>query len=246
VLLAIFLGGLGCKADGKPMGVTRDMSMGDGSAGSCESTKCENPDSKCCMGEPCIDIKTNPVHCGECGKTCRTREVCSNGICACRAGGRDAVCPTDALCCTDGCHDVKTDTMNCGGCGVVCKTGESCIDSQCKCGPAGLACKSGQVCCGTGCSDLQNDPQNCGSCGRACPMGKGCKNGLCDGECATPCTFPYACCDGQCANLSNDPKNCRACGRDCNKVTGIGICIAFICVGEKPDGGTDMSPPTDL
>jgi hypothetical protein len=241
-LLGLMLLGGGCKSD-KPGTNTssKDMTLaGDGGGtASCAATKCDNPDSVCCGDEPCIDLKTNPINCGSCGKSCRAREVCSTGKCACRTGGRDEVCTSDALCCTDGCRQVKSDVLNCGGCNLACKMGESCSDGQCRCGPAGLACRSGQVCCGSGCTDMQNDPNNCGSCGRACPMGKSCKNGLCDGECPAPCTFPEVCCAGSCSNILSDPLNCRACGRDCNKVTGIGICIIGICVGEQPpDGGT--------
>ena len=91
---------------------------------------------------------------------------------------------------------------------------------------------------------MQNDPKNCGKCGRECAKGV-CKNGLCDGECATPCTFPLKCCDSTCVDLANDPKNCRECGRDCSKVSPLmpPRCLAFICLGE-PLG--DMASPADM
>lgn len=243
-------GGAGCKVEATPgSGTAKDMSMKDDGGGSlCETEKCANPDTKCCNGEPCVDVKNNPLHCGDCGKICRTREVCSNGLCICRAGGRDDICPMDALCCGTGCHNIKTDTNNCGGCGLPCKMGEVCADGKCSCGPGGLSCKIGQVCCGTGCSDLMNDPKNCGKCGRECPMGM-CKNGLCDGECAATCTFPTKCCNSICVDLANDPKNCGDCGKDCSKLSMWmpPTCLGFICLGVKPDMGADMmSMPMDM
>lgn len=242
LVVVLAAAGGGCKADklmgGKDMTTTADM-PGD----SCEGTKCENPDSKCCLGEPCVDVKTNPIHCGACGQTCRTREVCSNGLCACRSGGHDDICSKDSACCADGCHNLKTDTLNCGGCGLGCKSGESCIEGQCKCGPAGLTCKSGQICCATGCSDLQADANNCGTCGHACPAGKACKNGLCEGECL-PCAMGQTCCSGMCLDLKNDKYNCGMCGRVCPLVFGVPLpCLAGFCVNLGGDGGTpaDMS-----
>jgi len=242
----LFVGaGSGCKVEGNPGGTNKDMSMAnkDNGLSACETEKCANPDSKCCNNEPCIDVKTNSFHCGDCNKTCRTRETCSNGLCVCRGGGRDDICPMDSLCCSDGCHAIKSDVNNCGGCGLPCKMGESCIDGACKCGPGGLSCKVGQVCCGSGCTDMQNDPNNCGKCGRVCPMGM-CKNGLCDGECPTMCTFPTKCCGGICADILNDPKNCSRCGKDCSLVSPLmpPKCLGGFCLGEPlPDmGGADM------
>lgn len=240
VFLFVLAIGSGCKVEELSMYGGDRAASRDGGESSCATAKCENADSQCCNGEPCIDIKSNPLHCGGCGKACPARQACANGNCLCRLGGRDEQCAADAQCCTDGCRQVKSDIKNCGGCGLACKSGESCIDGQCRCGPAAAFCSTGQVCCASGCSDLLSDPKNCGTCGNACPTGKGCQNGQCEGVCLTPCTFPFACCDGVCADLANDPKNCRACGRDCSKVSSFPFpqCVGFICLGEKSDGGT--------
>lgn len=213
-----------------PPAMTADMTM---VPMSCNNMKCENPDGKCCDGEPCVDTATNPLHCGACGKACRTRETCATGTCVCRGGGRDAVCPAGAACCSDGCRDAQSDVKNCGGCGLACREGELCYMGQCKCGPSGISCRSGQVCCGATCSDMQNDPKNCGKCGKECAAGKACKNGLCEGECI-PCLMGETCCNGTCVNLLNDAKNCRECGRDCKMVTGWDICIFGVCAFEQP------------
>src|SRR4051812_39588880 len=120
--LLVLGGGAGCKVETTPMGTKKDMTMGtaDMAQDSC-AEKCEDPTNKCCNGEPCIDIKTNPKNCGDCNVVCATRELCSNGLCVCRGGGHDDVCQKDALCCSDGCHNIQTDVNNCGGCGLACK-----------------------------------------------------------------------------------------------------------------------------
>lgn len=241
--LFLFHGGSGCQVEPLSMRGQDPAANKDGGGLGCANAKCENADSQCCNGEPCIDIKTNPLHCGGCGKACPVRQACANGNCLCRLGGRDEQCAADAQCCTDGCRQVKSDIKNCGGCGLACKSSESCIDGQCRCGPAAAFCSTGQVCCGSGCSDLLNDPKNCGKCGNACPTGKGCQNGHCEGECLMPCSFPLACCDGMCANLLNDPKNCGACGRDCSKISSwpFPACVLSTCVDPMPaSAGSEM------
>jgi len=247
-LLVLGIGAsMGCKAD--PMVVDRkpkDMaSTSDDAAMGCDSSRCENPDSQCCNGEPCIDVNSNPFHCGGCGKVCGNREVCAAGSCVCRGGGRDQVCSAGTLCCFDGCRDVMKDTMNCGGCNRVCVAGETCDGGTCKCGPAGLSCRSGQTCCGSGCSSLLDDPKNCGKCGKECPMGKACKGGVCEGECAVPCGGVERCCDGMCVNILNNPKHCGGCGRDCSVLSPFPIpgCLVGNCIDLRM---MDMAMPADM
>ena len=122
-----WLGVGGCKTD-KPL--TPDMSMTSNddmsSLFTCESTKCENPDAKCCNGEPCVDVTANTQNCGQCGKVCRTRELCQNGSCSCNGGGHSGSCASAETCCSDGCHETQTDVKNCGGCGAACPGGQVC------------------------------------------------------------------------------------------------------------------------
>lgn len=246
---------LGCKADSGVIDKRpKDMAMASEDAGAdCDTSRCENPDSVCCSGEACIDVNTNPFHCGGCGKVCGNREVCATGQCVCRGGGRDAMCGAGSLCCFDGCRDVMKDTANCGGCNRACVSGEMCEGGTCKCGPAGLSCRSGQVCCGSGCSSLNDDPKNCGKCGKECAAGKACKGGQCEGECAAPCGVGEACCDGGCVNILNNPKHCGGCGRDCAKISPFPVpaCTLGKCWDIRMDGGMppvmDMSvPPVDM
>ncbi len=233
-------------------GGPKDLAVSADSGMSCENTKCQDPSSVCCAGQPCIDLQTNPLNCGTCGKVCDSSEVCSNGMCACRNGGHDDICTAGQHCCSDGCHDTLTDPNNCGGCGIVCQAGETCSMGQCLCGPALLMCSSGQSCCTSGCSDTVNDANNCGKCGHQCQPGNACHNGLCDGECSPACTGTLKCCDSACVNFFNDPHNCGGCGIDCKKKLGLfAICFNKVCQTGTIDGGTGpddmgMSMPTDL
>lgn len=249
LVLLCALGGLGggCKTD-KPLSPDMSMTGGGGDMSSlftCESTKCENPDAKCCNGEPCVDVTASTQNCGQCGKVCRTRELCQNGSCTCNGGGHSGSCASAETCCSDGCHETQTDVKNCGGCGLPCKMGETCQTGKCSCGASGMACRGSQTCCGAGCADLQTDPNNCGTCGKKCASGKACAGGVCEGECIM-CSMGETCCDGICANLLNDPNNCKTCGHKCGVVLGIPLpCIFGICAFAMPDGGTDMTMPTD-
>jgi hypothetical protein len=255
--LTLLLGQVGgCKPDnpvGADMSVDTkpDLSM----ALSCEAMKCENPDAKCCNGEPCVDITISVQHCGGCNQPCHARENCSNGTCTCTGGGHSGACAASESCCSDGCHQTMTDVNNCGGCGLPCKTGEACNGGKCSCG-GGSGCHSGQVCCGAGgCSDLLTDTKNCGMCGKTCAAGKACNNGVCDGECVA-CAMGEKCCQvpsgdggvvGFCANTLTDANNCGMCGHKCP----IPLCILGICAFTHPDGGamdagaTDLSTPHD-
>jgi len=228
-----------------PAGATTMAVASDDAAMGCDTSRCENPDSQCCNGEPCIDVNSNPLHCGGCGKVCGNREVCASGSCICRGGGRDQACTAGTLCCFDGCRDVMKDTMNCGGCNRVCVAGETCDGGTCKCGPAGLSCRSGQTCCGSGCSNLIDDPKNCGKCGKECPMGKACKGGVCEGECAVPCGGVERCCDGMCVNVLNNPQHCGGCGRDCKVLSPFPIpgCLVGNCIDLRM---MDMAMPADM
>lgn len=228
-VLCLGLASFGCQSDKSAEDVKDMASKGDASSSgpACSDVKCANPDNICCSADdPCVDIKTNPRHCGGCGKSCPASAVCANGTCYCRAKG-DEICGTDSVCCSDGCHKVLSDSNNCGACGMHCQMGESCVNGRCGCGPSGLGCRSDQTCCSSGCTDLLSDTNNCGACGHQCQPGKNCNAGLCDGDCAIPCTpNTQACCNAVCKNILFDIFNCGGCGIKC---TGGNVCSWGVC-----------------
>lgn len=235
----------GCKA--KMSEVPPDVEAEDMAVSlTCENMKCVDPSAICCNGESCVDVSSNPQHCGVCGKSCSSGTQCQGGSCVCRGGGVSRACASNENCCTTGCKSLDTDKDNCGGCNKACRAMETCSAGACKCG-GGAGCSGSQVCCGgTTCADIQNDAMNCGMCGKQCAAGKACKSGVCEGEC-TGCAMGETCCGGKCANLLNDPMNCKTCGNICPKIIGIQLCIFGICFDpNNADGGAAPDLRSDM
>ena len=234
-----------CQAKVNPVnpGDTQDLSFPSGSMSCPPGTKCANAAQVCCPGEDCVDTTTNPNHCGGCGKSCGSGEVCDQSQCKC--SGTDKVCSSGTSCCPQngGCVNLDTDPRNCGSCGKTCSNNETCKGGGCTCSASGIVCPINQLCCSTGCVDTQSDANNCGTCGKKCKMG--CIKGVCGEECSPSCQAGETCCSSKCANLLNDAKNCGVCGKDCGMFLGFPVpCLFGICAGSGQDGGVqDMSMP---
>lgn len=81
-------------------------------------------------GTRCIDLESDPHHCGACGYACAQDARCLRGRCRDDLGPPEAIdqtlplqttrCRADHTACGDECVDVATDRLNCGGCGVTC------------------------------------------------------------------------------------------------------------------------------
>ncbi len=70
---------------------------------------------------PCVDVRSDPDNCGDCGTICGTGEVCTSGAC---------VCGPAALVCGGTCVDPTSDPSNCGACGRSCGAG-TCAGGDC-------------------------------------------------------------------------------------------------------------------
>ena len=70
-----------------------------------------------CNGS-CVDLKSDPDHCGGCGETCAAGEMC----------------------CRWNCVDTQESEKHCGACGNACDNGEVCVAGQCS------SCTQGYVC----------------------------------------------------------------------------------------------------
>jgi hypothetical protein len=125
-----------------------------------EGTSCET-----CGGDACVDLETDPQHCGSCDNVCPAGVPCSVGSC---------VCPDGQEPCGDVCVDTQSDPQNCGGCGDGCAPDKVCWMGVCADTCAGLTD------CGDACVDTQTDSDHCGSCDNACPNGGACVMGGCD------------------------------------------------------------------
>lgn len=93
-----------------------------------DGPSCVSP-KKMCAGE-CVDLKTNPAHCGTCDTSCCVGSVCMAGTCT-------LSCPAGMSGCTDPsskcpkCVDLTTDPENCGTCGTMCSDGRACVAGKC-------------------------------------------------------------------------------------------------------------------
>src|SRR5512141_1145277 len=93
---------------------------GGGTPGTSTTGGCAEP-SKVCSGV-CVDLKSDPRHCGACGTACPTGQVCSDGKCG-------TYCGTDLTACAGSCVNLADDPNNCGACGTTCAAGQACKDS---------------------------------------------------------------------------------------------------------------------
>jgi hypothetical protein len=80
--------------------------------------------SRC--GDACVDLQSNPAHCGECGADCG-EEACGAGAC------QPSDCPTSVPdLCGQSCVDLETDPNHCSECDDACAGDELCIGGDCR------------------------------------------------------------------------------------------------------------------
>jgi hypothetical protein len=84
-----------------------------------------------CGAGGCVDLSSDPDHCGGCFETCESGLVavaCRNGQCV-----RNQCGPDRTYCgVLGGCVDTSTDPFNCGGCDLVCPFGTDCWFGTCR------------------------------------------------------------------------------------------------------------------
>ncbi|MHB8418585.1 MAG: hypothetical protein ACYDCL_10945 [Myxococcales bacterium] len=153
--------------------------------GVCQPSSCDGDGGFCfrgvasgpgvCCGGACVDLSSDPKHCGACGEAC-SGTACvppgysnapSLGLCLPPAAGGDCSgaggCPQGETCVNDVCLETDCTTLA----SWLCATPG---------GVAGACCPSSPF--GALCTDLSGDPANCGSCGNACDGGT-CAAGIC-------------------------------------------------------------------
>ncbi|XXY47532.1 MXAN_6577-like cysteine-rich protein [Sorangium sp. So ce269] len=74
----------------------------------------------------CVDTRTDPDHCGKCGKQCDPGRACAGSLCqrTCLEGFTD---------CAGSCVDLSVDPLHCGGCDSACGPGRPCEEGSCGC-----------------------------------------------------------------------------------------------------------------
>jgi hypothetical protein len=114
-----------------------------------------------CAGQ-CVDLTTDPAHCGACGVSIPTGGSCELGAPSCPAGLSD---------CGGKCVDLMTSLSHCGACF------QSTGSALCKDGAP--SCPEGHVFGNGKCVDLTSDDSNCGQVGHVCSSGTSCLGGQC-------------------------------------------------------------------
>jgi hypothetical protein len=166
-----------------------------------------------CSGA-CVDLASDPTHCGQCATKCAAGQVCSSGTC-------QQYCRPGLVNCGNRCVDPASDRAFCGatsGCGLeagspgtVCAQGQVCSSGTCQ-----VSCQQGLVKCDGTCVDPASDRSFCGasqSCdadagtrGTACAQGQVCSSGTCQ----VSCQQGLVKCDGTCVDPNSDRAFCGA------------------------------------
>lgn len=243
-LAALAASGCSGSTDGPPANSEQDMLMADGDtdttsgtdATSSDDTPTDTPTTQCtapmseCDGDPATvcetDTSSSTRHCGTCGNTCGSTEVCSNGVCRTDCEG--------TLNCGGSCVDPARSREHCGGCDQACEEHEVCIDSRCE------ECSGADLRCGNMCISQSED--NCGACGNVCPMADNATVTCTKGECDYFCNDGFGDCDDDLSNGCEAPidtdQHCGACGQSCGAVpNGTSTCSERACVVDSCDAG---------
>lgn len=180
--------------------------------GGCSGTVCS---------DVCVDLETDPRHCGGCDVDCTELPHVDGSTITCEAGACvvTGACDENWASCDDlvdnGCETDLTQTTDCGACGTVCSGGTPfCGVSSAASGS--LACVSGctdpMIRCDMRCVDPAIDPYHCGGCDTTCPdPGHGLPVCI-EGGCSTPtCDTGYHACGSSC--LPDDAV--ESCGSSC-------------------------------
>ncbi len=193
------------------------------------NTCCDGRAQWCCSGV-CVDLDTDPNHCGNCGTACASGQTCCGGNCyptslTCgKCGTQRGVCSDDRtwsfLPCSGEGTCVWGTSRSCGGgnglqfCGPNCQWGTTCL------------CESPYILCNGVCVDINSDSGNCGFCGNGCGPGGWCEQGLCQ----------------QCA--SGAARSCGAGGyQQCGPGGQWGACYTLItCSDDQAGTGSEFGP----
>jgi len=89
---------------------------------------CRPSQTRC--GDRCADTRSDPEHCGGCGKACAAQSLCQSGACVSR-------CSDPATACGRACVTLYQDDLHCGSCQKTCASSEHCDNATC------LPCPSG-------------------------------------------------------------------------------------------------------
>lgn len=176
------------------------------------------PDRVPCHGS-CVDLTTDPDHCGACLAAVTPGGTCQGGAGDCEGD--------DPATCGGACVDLAVSSEHCGGCNQPVPSGTRCVDGVPVC------TNSDYTLCDDGCHFLEVDRDNCGECGRSIDDAFSCI----DGE--ESCRPGFERCGDACKDLQSDRYNCGACG---NRTASEGSCVngENVCPRDLPDFCEDI------
>lgn len=182
----------------------------EGGLWGCISPPCPDWTTRC--DDSCVDLESDPRHCGICGRSCPDVD---NGAALCVDGSCSFVCDPDFGDCDDesetGCEAPLNTVEHCGTCEVTCEIGEICAEGRCVIG----GCGDGRCGDGTCCDDEDSCtcPADCGE--------NTCGNGTCcDDE--SSCDCPADCGVSRCGDgLCCDDESSCDCPADCEGPTPV-------------------------
>jgi hypothetical protein len=141
------------------------------------------PEGQASCGGECVDLASDPRHCGACDNPCGDSRECVEGECLCLEG---------LTVCGGSCVNTNTDPLHCGGCNNACEEGLVCSNGRCS-----LVCDEGLTNCGGACVDIMTDLMHCGGCFEACGAVEGANAQCTGGSCEYPCLPDHWDVDGE-------------------------------------------------
>lgn len=186
-----------CVFDTQPDGVRCDAT-----GRVCRGGVCACPSARAAAcGVGCVDLQSDPDHCGACGNSCGAGSWCDQGQCSCSQ--------PQSWCPRLGCVDLARDVASCGACGNAC-TG----NARCEMGRCVTPCAEGTHRCGDRCL-ADDDVASCGERCDPCPTPENstssCQMGADARLCGFICSLGFHRCDTRCAR--ND--EVATCGDRC-------------------------------
>lgn len=212
-------------------------------------------------GGSCVDLSSDPRHCGGCGVRCIAPP---NAVATCMAGECSFECDEDYADCdgdaANGCESMLRELEHCGRCGQRCERPgalTSCATGRCEvlgCLPLFGDCDGDEA---NGCEeDLSSNLARCGACDNACPTGLDHGTVSCNaGRCELACHPGFGNCDASittgCEVALSSPAACGACGVSCSDPTPFcqfiegGYVCTERCVSGVPCGQSCVRTESD-
>lgn len=215
------------------------------SSGADAGTTCAPPLVAC--GGACVDLRSDPSHCSQCGLACAGSQACVKGACFAKTCA-SATCTETQVCVDSVCID-----RLCVAAG--CSSDQVCEAGVCKpkptCTPGGACvpdepCRTGSVTCtgNVAACVADNDLED----GTSCGEDQVCKAGECVAQsaCTPACTGSRKCdvssgkcveclADGDCAGSSKG-KRCHRTKRTCVECVSAADCAAGTCTSASVCG----------